>query len=73
MKKNKYVLVTVSGVHIAIGIPDDEIAGYTTSVIETVFPDGEGMERWSKKESKAWQKENNRRMEIVLNALNKEL
>lgn len=66
----KYQLVTVSCIHIAIGKQVGNIPGYTESVIETVFPTDEELEKWSNKKKKAWEKENNKRMVAIRDFLN---
>ena len=61
----KYKLVTVSTIHLSISV--ELLPGYFENILETFLPDESNM---SKKEEKAWIKQNNKRMEAICQFLN---
>lgn len=67
--KNKYKLITISGIHTQIGITT-KINGYTIGIMEVFFPSDEEVKKWSEKKSNKWIDENNKRMEAICNFLN---
>jgi hypothetical protein len=66
---DKYVLVTVSGIHIAIG-RSMGISGYTESVLESVLPSDEELERMSDQDCESLIIKNNKMMQSVCKFLN---
>jgi len=65
----KYVLVELSGIYTQIA-KKTNIPDYTVGVIETFFPDEEEIKLMTKKQEKAWIKENNHRMEAICKFMN---
>ena len=61
----KYKLVTVSTIHLSIGI--ELQPGYFENILETFLPDESEM---SPKEEKEWIKKNNKRMKAICKFLN---
>lgn len=68
-KKEKYTLVTISGIHSKISLKT-KTKGYSIAVIEVLFPTDKEIEKWSDKQSDKWIFENNKRMESICKFLN---
>jgi len=67
--KTKYKIVKSGGLITQI-VQETEIQGYTEGVLEIFLPDAEDLGKWTEKQIKKWNKENNIRMESICKFLN---
>jgi hypothetical protein len=65
----KYITVSVSNIITQIA-KETGIKGYTEGVIEVFFPDDSELEKWTEKETKEWERNNNKMMKAICKFLN---
>ncbi len=68
-KRDKYTLVTVSGIHTQIAVATPTM-GYSKGIMEIFFPDDDEMKNWTKNQTNKWISDNNKRMVAICDFLN---
>lgn len=65
-----YVPIKINSIITAVGFEIQE--GYYESIVETVYPSDEELDKFTKKDNKAWVTANNKRMTAICKLLNEQ-